>query len=307
MFFVLISTFSFTQTNLVTNPSFEDRISCPNGLADFNAVIGWNSPTLGTPDYFNICDLSTAGIPSNNYGYEYAHSGDAYTGILTNVYESTTNGREYIQARLKQQMEINNLYKISFFVSFADSCLNAANNLGVFMSCVQLSYPTLIDTLPIVTGLNESEIITQTNGWRQINYYYLANGSENYIVIGNFHSNINTNYQPINNSGIDNKKESYYYIDDVSVEKIDIEIANVFSPNNDGVNDFWILNNLPEDTSVEIYNRWGKLLNKASVKGTYKWNGKTIEGQECSEGTYFYLISYKNETTIEKGFLQLFK
>ncbi|MBL4667832.1 MAG: gliding motility-associated C-terminal domain-containing protein [Flavobacteriales bacterium] len=62
--------------------------------------------------------------------------------------------------------------------------------------------------------------------------------------------------------------------------------TNVFTPNGDGMNDFFTLINLDDypAPSVKVYNRWGKLVyeNKAYQND---WDGDNLK-----EGTYFYII-----------------
>ncbi|MHB8402556.1 MAG: gliding motility-associated C-terminal domain-containing protein, partial [Bacteroidia bacterium] len=68
-------------------------------------------------------------------------------------------------------------------------------------------------------------------------------------------------------------------------------ITTGFTPNNDGKNDTWVIDQLDmfPNVEVEIYNRWGEQLFYAP-KGTYKpWNG-TYQGQPVPVGTYYYII-----------------
>jgi gliding motility-associated-like protein len=66
----------------------------------------------------------------------------------------------------------------------------------------------------------------------------------------------------------------------------DIEIHNVFSPNNDGVNDTWVVNNLGfyPDNELVVINRWG---NEVYSQKSYQndWDGSNL-----LEGTYFYIL-----------------
>lgn len=68
------------------------------------------------------------------------------------------------------------------------------------------------------------------------------------------------------------------------------EIFNVFTPNNDGINDVFTFNEYGmENVVVEIYNRWGELV--FSWEGlNYEWNGKGLDGQDLPEAVYFYVF-----------------
>ena len=98
-------------------------------------------------------------------------------------------------------------------------------------------------------------------------------------------------------------------------DSVKIIIPNVFTPNSDGRNDTWsmIIDNGLEifDMETTIYNRWGKqVFESTNIK--QNWNGYNLyEGNQCSAGTYFYVISYtdgnSNETKTLKGFLEIIK
>lgn len=100
------------------------------------------------------------------------------------------------------------------------------------------------------------------------------------------------------------------------VIKVDIpsalDIPNVFTPNDDGVNDVYFLktSNL---TSIEmsIYDRWGHLTYELkSGNGNVLWDGKNQYGKECAEGTYFYTLKAtgKDGTTYDKkGTINLYR
>jgi gliding motility-associated-like protein len=77
----------------------------------------------------------------------------------------------------------------------------------------------------------------------------------------------------------------------VTVRK-DLTIPNAFSPNGDGVNDTWQIDNIQSfpGAKLEIYNRWGsKLYEKVGYSND--WNG-TYQGKELPVNTYFYLVTY---------------
>jgi gliding motility-associated-like protein len=89
-----------------------------------------------------------------------------------------------------------------------------------------------------------------------------------------------------------------------------IEIPNVFSPNNDGENETFLLRNNDVNTfHIKIFNRWGTLVFE-SESAEISWDGKTPSGVDASEGTYFYMLEYalksgKKSDGVLKGHLQL--
>ncbi len=74
-------------------------------------------------------------------------------------------------------------------------------------------------------------------------------------------------------------------------EDFTIYLPNTFSPNNDGINDvFLIYGENISAVSMEIYDRWGVQLFSSSDLFT-GWNGK-YKDQICQEGVYTYKINY---------------
>ncbi len=70
-------------------------------------------------------------------------------------------------------------------------------------------------------------------------------------------------------------------------------VSNVFTPNGDGVHDYWYI----EITGatcyhVDIYNRWGMLLYTLESQSE-QWDG-TVENSnmDASDGTYYYILNY---------------
>ncbi len=80
----------------------------------------------------------------------------------------------------------------------------------------------------------------------------------------------------------------------VKLEEIDLFIPGGFSPNHDGINDYFVIENAANaHIQLEIYNRWGNRIYKSSNYRN-EWNGKTTEGVHIGEdvpvGTYYYII-----------------
>ncbi|WP_242926179.1 gliding motility-associated C-terminal domain-containing protein [Pontibacter vulgaris] len=80
-------------------------------------------------------------------------------------------------------------------------------------------------------------------------------------------------------------------IDEVTVTVIPAIVApNAFTPNRDGVNEVWEIENIENypDVRVEIFNRWGNLVFTSNGYGT-PWDG-TYNGSDLPVATYYYII-----------------
>ena len=81
-------------------------------------------------------------------------------------------------------------------------------------------------------------------------------------------------------------------------------VRNGFTPNDDGKNDFFTIENLIDypNTQVTIYNRWG---NSVYFSKDYKndWKGD-FNGSRLPDGTYFYRIVLESGESLY-GYLQI--
>jgi gliding motility-associated-like protein len=78
-----------------------------------------------------------------------------------------------------------------------------------------------------------------------------------------------------------------------------VDVPNVFSPNNDGINDFlYFFFDWAEIVELEITNRWGNVLANVSITDANGgWDGKDQNtGENAPDGVYFY--SYRIVTIL---------
>ena len=89
----------------------------------------------------------------------------------------------------------------------------------------------------------------------------------------------------------------------------EIEIMTGFSPNGDGVNDFFKITNIDDHpvNDVAVFNRWGnRVYKKKQYSNDDPWRGE-YENQILPDGTYFYLLDVEVEGEMKsmKGFVQI--
>ncbi len=89
-----------------------------------------------------------------------------------------------------------------------------------------------------------------------------------------------------------------------------LEIPNIFTPNSDGKNDkFVIFNKSLQTYDLKIYNRWGQVV-FTSVNGDSHWDGNLSNGNQASDGTYYYVLKvmdYLDKSENYTGFLTLIR
>lgn len=228
VFQFLVFNYILSSQNLVLNPSFEDFYDCPKGISFFhNNVKHWTIPNNGTTDYFNLCS-NEIGF-KNFVGYQKARTGEGYAGV--HMYYKK-NYREYIQGTLKQPLIREKKYRVTFYLSLADSSKYAIKELGfmttsqkynayqnkVYINANAISLHTKnIRYHPII----KKQYLDDENGWMKISFTYTADGFEKYFSIGNFNPNSQTDKLKLPEKP---DMLSYYYIDDVSIEPIEKEV-----------------------------------------------------------------------------------
>lgn len=87
----------------------------------------------------------------------------------------------------------------------------------------------------------------------------------------------------------------------VVLENESVIVPNVFTPNNDGINDaFTITSSGVSDIHIWIYDRWGKLMYE-KADGNIYWEGTNKNNTDCVDGTYYYILEYKGQKGDKKN------
>ncbi len=87
----------------------------------------------------------------------------------------------------------------------------------------------------------------------------------------------------------------------------DFEFPNVFTPNSDGANDKFDLDNYfktCQEYTLYIYNRWGILIHQQN-NNEPPFEGITADGKEVEDGVYSYRLDY--EDGVKTGFFHLIR
>jgi hypothetical protein len=296
LFFTLSSIFFAVgkAQNLVPNPSFEDTIHCPTNLNQVPNSNYWSNPTLASPDFFNAC--STVGgnvvhVPNNGFGFQSAHSGNAYVGCYT----YNPSGREYVQTKLLDSLVSGKKYIVSLYVSLADNAGYSMNTIGIYFSKTPIGSSNT-SRLPYTAQIQNtsSNPLTDKNNWMLISDTLWASGGEQYITIGNFMVDSSSDTVRL----VGGFTASYYYIDDVSVIDVNSIGIKSYSENNTSVNvypnpadDLLTIECKVENAELRILDLMGNEIKKQKIKdkkeevdisemasGVYFLNIKTIEG-----------------------------
>ena len=91
---------------------------------------------------------------------------------------------------------------------------------------------------------------------------------------------------------------------EITIFPNEIIIPNIFSPNNDVVNDEFVIYGINDLFDIKIYNRWGNLVFDQNPYEN-NWNGENSNGKKLSEGQYFYILKNNQEQIKLNGSVML--
>ncbi len=211
--------------NLVPNPSFEKIDKKVKGPGEIERAQPWVSVTGTMVDlYHNKAKDRSFGVPDNAYGKEDAKTGDAYAGVNFFGFRGRVP-RSYLGTPLKEPLEAGKEYCLKFHVSLSDMSMYAVNNIGMHLSTemeVQSADPILNFNPQLVPLPNK--VYDQQFLWQEICDQYTARGGEQFLIIGNFRSDDETQQERMRLSrefSGQQQRDAYYFIDDVSVIPMD--------------------------------------------------------------------------------------
>lgn len=103
--------------------------------------------------------------------------------------------------------------------------------------------------------------------------------------------------------------EISFDIDLESEEECRLKFYSGITPNDDGDNDYWHIDNIDLEryagNSVNIFNRWGSVVwsGENYNNETMRWEGQGRNGGNLPDGTYFYVVEVNDNT--HKGYIEL--
>lgn len=220
------------QNNLVPNGDFEIYSECPSTISQITLATPWYSATAnGSPDYFNACCPPTPwgnphmGVPENGAGTQSAHSNNAYGGIIC-FHLTQQNTREFLQVKLSDTIIKGIPYLISFWLSLADIKHYSISTMGAYISEEAINEGQ-INTFTLIPQIMNHPLIPldDKENWMLITDTFISNiGGEQFITIGNFFDDEESDTIHLNTGDISGW-QAYYYIDDVSVIPVDTTIG----------------------------------------------------------------------------------
>jgi gliding motility-associated-like protein len=232
---------------------------------------------------------------------------DTNTGQLSSIKNLTANGGEY-----SIEFSVNEKY---LYVASNGNLLHQFDISSNIETVINGSYTLIYDSF------DNSSFLTIQNSMDS--KMYISAIRDSISVINNPDNpglSCNLNYLSVylngkySQLGLPNFSTNYFDTKTLESCSETIYVPNVFTPNNDGINDYFSIQAVNYfEISYQIYNRWGNEIvnstnNKIINSKITLWDGKT-KGVIASDGVYYYVINLKKtggEMKTEKGFVQLF-
>ncbi len=234
--FILLFCFTIKTKaqNLVPNPSFEYNINCTNIYIENS--LGWCAINNGVgAGYYQGCQSNQLFMTPYQYldacftSYQVPRTGVAYIDIGTYVL-SATQESSVPQVKLIDTLKAGKIYCVTYYVSVWNNAKYTIDKLGALLT--QTPFPCFVAGGPTVAiaGNYTPQVVTtpgvaigDTLNWTEVSGSFTAVGNEAYLAIGNFFTHAQhyiQNTYPTNCNGLVD-----YYVDDVSVEEVQIAKA----------------------------------------------------------------------------------
>jgi len=237
--FFLFSIRGFSQ-NLILNNGFEKHVNNGFGCVAGGGLSINNMFNVAPPNDCVVQDWITISqspdgywfmggdFPVNDYAkYVYPHSDSVCVGGGF-VCKTALNTREIIEGRLTKPLIAEHHYQFSMYVQLFDTIISidvgklvAVNSFSAVFT--NTAIPSSID-LPIQNYTPQVQIdsmVTDTQHWVLLMDTFMANGGEQFVSIGNFKTDAQTQTQLVKVFNANLPEISYYYIDDVSLIDLD--------------------------------------------------------------------------------------
>ncbi|MFK7810659.1 MAG: hypothetical protein AB8F74_22820, partial [Saprospiraceae bacterium] len=215
---LLIGVESYGQ-NLVPNYSFENYSSCPTQFSQVILATPWFQTTdIGTSDFMHACNAGAVSVPNNVFGSQEALTGEGYAGFYCSP---DGNTHEYLSAPLTNTLEAGSCYYGEMYISLAETFTTAGiDKVGMYFTN---GIPPSNAMQNIIANpepqIYSTSIVTDSDNWVQVSGVFVATGDETHVTVGMFFPGSQINNSPTVPDP--NFLVSYYYLDDVSVFKVE--------------------------------------------------------------------------------------
>lgn len=288
------------QSNLVIDGSFEE-LKNPVGDSDcinFYDLTKWWIPNNNYTRYYSSKSKENICSPLNNQiYYQKPKEGFGFIGIFTVQEGHPDIARSYVQGKLTEPMVKDKSYEVKFYVTLANRLGMSVSTIGALLTTSAISFTNRCDLVPQVES---NWHLTDTLNWMEIKGEFTAQGGEQYITIGNFRTDAESDTLRVETGIISSvMRTGFYTLDDVSVICLDCTVGINEQVQNKNVvyNSSTNTLNVSERGNLVIYNMQG-----AKVK-ELKINGQAFVSFSADDlgGAGVYIWQLQTEKEVQRG------
>lgn len=253
-----------TESTTIWVRAEEADLEC-SGLAPMNLIVN-NIPIINIEDLYTFCQDSPIilnGDPSNDR-HEWIDSEGTILSTLLQFSTTTSGSYTHIAYKIENGIECSNSKTFDLI----------QNEAPIFEDVnVDLDYNN--NTISVLVSGNSVYEFSTDN----INFY----GQSDSYVFYQVPSGEQTIYVRDINQCEDTISKTFQLVG----------YPKFFTPNNDGINDFWSIKGIEEDTikSLRIYDRYGKRLITLNPRNGYRWDG-LINNTRLATNDYWFRVEY---------------
>jgi len=296
--------------NYINNGGFEDKYNCSWPNADYKAKYwrGLDSINGG----FGLASICYSNVPYNGFGFQFPKEKTTYqlgSFFCQPPSCSPTLNRGFLRNRMKGTLIAGKVYCVKYYVCISDLSSYGISNFGAYFGANSSLDTITKGNIPITYLTPQVEnlttnIITDTLNWSMITGTFVANGTENNCVLGNFKSDAATTKTLINASSLPSIFTDVC-IDNVSCIPIDLPAyagPDVFGipgntvylgrPQDVGIDEACLWYNLT-NTTTPIANAAGITLTVAAITQTY-----LVKQDICGNIKYDTVVVYASAVSI---------
>jgi hypothetical protein len=216
--------------NYVNNGGFEVCENCStwNGIGPLLAKY-WNSidTTQTKASYARLSELPPSPqVPQSGYSWQWPRTGRSY--IIVTLYlfpNSTQSQRLYARNELKQNLQAGKTYCVKFYWNITNQSSCGTDGMGAYFGDNSLDTITQSDRpITFLTPQVQNptgNMLKDTLNWILFTGTFTANGTEKYMMLGNYKTDVATNSVVINPANMPTKFTDILY-DDVSCLDVDL-------------------------------------------------------------------------------------
>ncbi|WP_271784270.1 gliding motility-associated C-terminal domain-containing protein [Aquimarina algiphila] len=263
-------------------------------------VIDLFSSLLGAPDTGGIWSLDTTGsIPGTNF--------DSSAGTLD------TSGL------------VAGAYSFDYMIT---SCTTDISTVTVLINFPSVDIITPIEGDDIVNDIEDKDVtitgttisveegqmvtVTFSDGTNSVTTTAIVESDGSWIatdvdISGFVEGSIIIDVEVTDIAGNQANDQETIVLDNIAPTISKTSIAQAMTPNNDGINDTWVIKDIEEfpNSVVKVYNRWGK---EVFAKQGYQndWNGVyKSKSDQLPQGSYYFIVDLKNGVKPLDGWLYI--